>query len=360
MLVLKKLFLSWLCGKKKEEKKPPSSFDNILINARFKIGDTIMLFVLIREIKIHYPLVNIDILAGKDNYFMFKNNPHINKIICFGKNLQFVKNLLNLKQLQNKNYDIVIDVSSIKFGNYLYLKLLHAKYLITLKSSNRYGINNKHCYDSVLKILPKQHNLDHFLSVLPLLGISINSLTKKLEIYLDSEARNKAEQFINSIREKKKKIVLLNVDGSNDLRSISKKDIQDILLKISEQFQEIIVVILTMPPRRQEVQNILTTLKPNNILLSYHTKNIFDVMSLVDTVDIVVTPDTSIIHIASALQKPFIGIYSQNQENFYRFSPIADNYKLIFAPHKKENSIQNFDKRLLLKTLEELIHATHN
>ncbi len=357
MIAFKRLFLSFLC-KEKSNKTAPKLFQNILINARFKIGDTIILFALIREIKQHFPLIDIDILAGKDNSFMFENNPYVSETFTLYKWVKFKKSLFDLGKLRSKNYDLVVDVSSIKFGNFLYLKLLNSKYMVTLKSSNRYNISNDYCYDLVLRISPKQHNLEHFFSVLKLLHIHFNPSMKKLDIYLKEDALLKAKQFIEQIMPKKEKSVLLNIDGSNQLRSINTKDLQQIISDVANKFQNIIFIIISTPKRRKKIQALLDAQRHHNILLSYPTRDIFDVMALVNATDIIITPDTSVIHIASALKKPFIGIYSQDPTNFSRFSPIADNYKLIFAPNTKENSIQNFDHQLLLKTLKDMLHET--
>ncbi len=359
MLALKKLLLSLLC-KEVSKKEPPKLFKNILINARFKIGDTIMLFALIREIKKHNPSINIDILAGKDNSFMFDNNPYISEVFTLYKWVKFKKSIFELKKIRSVNYDLIIDISSTKFGNLLYLKLLNSKYMVTLKSSNRYNISNNKCYDLVLKILPRQHILDHFFSVLNLFSIQFDPSMKRLDIYLKDNTLLKAKQFIKRVVPKKEKSVLLNIDASSQSRSISTKDLQKIILDMADTFHKTTFIIISIPKRRKEIQAFLDTKQYDNVLLSYLLVDIFDVMALISNVDIVITPDTSIIHIASALKKPFIGIYSQNPTNFSRFSPIAKNYKLVFAPNTKENSIQDFDHQLLLKTLKDMLHETNS
>jgi ADP-heptose:LPS heptosyltransferase len=57
--------------------------------------------------------------------------------------------------------------------------------------------------------------------------------------------------------------------------------------------------------------------------------------------DIIITPDTSIAHIASAFNKPIVSLHENNQHSYQLFSPTSSLSKTVFATEK--NSLVGYD-----------------
>ena len=89
------------------------------------------------------------------------------------------------------------------------------------------------------------------------------------------------------------------------------------------------------------------------VVPSYKTKTILDVAALIKNLDIIITPDTSIVHIASAFDKPIVTIHEKNQDSFQLFSPTSSLNKTVFSP--KDNSIDGFDVEKVIEFSNELI-----
>jgi len=77
------------------------------------------------------------------------------------------------------------------------------------------------------------------------------------------------------------------------------------------------------------------------VISSYITKSILDVAALIDNLDLIITPDTSIVHIASTFNKPVITIHENNQDSFRLFAPTSDLSKTVFA--KSKNGLEDYN-----------------
>lgn len=72
------------------------------------------------------------------------------------------------------------------------------------------------------------------------------------------------------------------------------------------------MIILSLPSRQNEINDIILKENLSNCTLSYTTKTIFDATELIRSCDLLISPDTSFIHIASAIDLPTIGLFYKN------------------------------------------------
>ena len=83
------------------------------------------------------------------------------------------------------------------------------------------------------------------------------------------------------------------------------------------------------------------------------TKTIIDVAALIDQLDLIISPDTSIVHVASALDKPIVSIHENNKYSFRSWSPSSTLTKTVFSP--KDNSIDGFDVEKVIEFSSQLL-----
>jgi ADP-heptose:LPS heptosyltransferase len=86
---------------------------------------------------------------------------------------------------------------------------------------------------------------------------------------------------------------------------------------------------------------------------SYKTNTILDVAALISQLDLIITPDTSIVHIASAFNKPVVTIHENNQDSYQLFSPVSNLNKTVFSP--KKSTLEGYDIQKVIKYSNELI-----
>ena len=60
------------------------------------------------------------------------------------------------------------------------------------------------------------------------------------------------------------------------------------------------------------------------VVPSYKTASVLDVAALIQNLQLIITPDTSIVHIASAFNRPVISIHENNQDSYQLFAPKSE------------------------------------
>ena len=93
------------------------------------------------------------------------------------------------------------------------------------------------------------------------------------------------------------------------------------------------------------------------VIPSYETQSILHLAALVKELDLVITPDTSIVHIASAFDKPVISIHENNQSSYTFFAPTSALKYTAFA--KSKNGLVGYNTEKIIeytiKYLKEII-----
>jgi ADP-heptose:LPS heptosyltransferase len=81
----------------------------ILFIRNDKIGDAYVTLPVLRNLKLNYPSLTIDVLCSKRNYFVFKDQPYINKLHIYEP-----ENLNELeRKLKAEKYQAIVDLVSI-------------------------------------------------------------------------------------------------------------------------------------------------------------------------------------------------------------------------------------------------------
>ena len=83
-----------------------------------------------------------------------------------------------------------------------------------------------------------------------------------------------------------------------------------------------------------------------------------DAAALVEQLDLIISPDTSIVHLASAFDKPIVSIHENNKHSFRLWSPSSTLSKTVFAKSNYGLFDYNVDK--IIKYSLEFIRKLEN
>src|SRR6056297_159331 len=351
--MLLKLINYFIKKRKKINKFNFHGRERILLLPYNKIGDMILFTPLLKSIKKQYPKIRIEILAGKVSSSILINNPNVYKIHYLNENLSLISKLFKIIQLRKNRFDLLIDFSR-KISLYQYLKIL------LIKSKIKIGPHKLNYYEKIFNIKSSQlkkynilsenrknkHFSKYFLSLLDKTNIK-KPTSIKLELYFNEKNKSKPKKFLSKL---KQKLIGINIDGRTAQRTLKNEDIKEILPKLINNNTDYQIVIIYKKIRKKLFSEIKSKY-PNKVFLYPKTNSIHEIAYLIKNLSLIITPDTSIVHIASALKTKLLAIYSLNEGNYIRFHPINTTYKIIKGKNKKMNSIQNFDtKELILKT----------
>jgi len=324
-----KAFLLKLLTNKKNTFFDIKKTKSVLILKYDRIGDMVVSTPIFRELKLAYPNISISVLASRENRDVIKYNPYVDKIYTNYKN-QIFNDLPTLLKLRKKNFDVCIELEHSVIPHAIFrLQILNPKKIITIHKDGRYGVKGSDLklYDYFTKKDTKSHFGKIWLETVIFFGISPSSYS--YDFFLGDIEKEKAKNFAISLGKKIK--IGINLEGSFPEKSIRKIELEKICIGLYNNFTNIKIVILTQPDKLLETKKLILDLGLDYVVPSYSTESIIDAAALIEWLDLIITPDTSIVHIASAFNKPIVSIHENNKDSFRLWSPNSTLSKTIFA-----------------------------
>ncbi|MCK5667387.1 MAG: glycosyltransferase family 9 protein [Thiotrichaceae bacterium] len=193
---IKSTILKILSWRKNTGDINPENLQKILVVRLDKIGDTLCLLPMIRELKNAYPEATIDVYAGIHNYFMFKHTTYVNHVYIKYRKRNPVKSLFEIWRMRTNHYDLIIDTMEIKFQKVLSLIAIKPTWLIGSEGFvSRYGLKNTDIklYNHYIPF-KAEHMTDYLLSYLQPLGIRYKNIA--MEFPIGNESYTYAKSFL--------------------------------------------------------------------------------------------------------------------------------------------------------------------
>ena len=314
--------------------KKPVDFDiknvkNVLFFRYDRIGDMVIATPVFRELKLAHPQVKITILASKINEEVLINNPYVDQIVTNHKN-NFFSDLPLLLKLRKQKFDVCIEFDhSVVPHAIIRLKIIKPKKIISIKKDGRYGVsgNELSMYDVYTEKLKNRHFRDIWLETLS--PFNIKPKSNHYDLFCSDFQKKIAQNFLSNFP--KKFLIGINLEGAVKGKKIEDEDLEKICRGLNEANKNIQIIILSSPNKYQSYEEKIKNIALDYVVMSYKTDTIMDVAALITKLDLIITPDTSIAHIASTFNKPIVTIHENNKDSFRLWSPTSSLSKTIFA-----------------------------
>ena len=288
-----------------------------------KIGDMIINTLMFREIKKVYPNIEIGVVTRGANRQVIENNPNVDRVYDYDKNSKKLKKLA--REIKEESYDLLIDFSEVlRVKQMMFINLCNAKQNMGINKIewNLFDINIDYKED-------KKHITNRYAEVLKLMGIDKADLS--YDIYLTEKQEGLGKSFRESIPEEN--LVALNPYGASKYRTFNREKIMEICKKVLEDSKSAITFIFP-PEKRSELETIANELG-ERIYFCEDAKGIMDSAAVLKYSDMVITSDTSIVHLGVLLNKEMIAIYRSDEGtgeyNSIVWGPNSDKVRIIYS-----------------------------
>ena len=316
-----------------------------------RIGDMVITTPVFRELKLFFPEIKASVLASKTNQSVLTNNPYIENVYVNHKN-NFLSDLKILLILRKKKFDACIEFDhSVVPHAIIRLKIINPKIVISVSKKGRYGVNGDELklYDYFTEKPKDAHFRDIWLETLTPFGIKPKS--NHYDLFCTDVQKQVAYNFISKFHDKF--LIGINLEGAVKGKKIEFKDLEEICRRLVYVHNNIQVIILSAPNNFKRVGEMIRKMKLNHVVNSFKTNTIMDIAALIDQMDLIITPDTSIAHIASAYNKPVVTIHENNQDSYKLFAPTSNLNRTVFS--KSKHSLNGFSLNELIVHCLELI-----
>ena len=312
-------FLVRLLGLLVKRSRPlPASIDfssrKYLFVRQDRIGDVLVSTPLIHAMKDRYPKATVDFLLSSNNHFVLANEPLVRKRWIYNKTAASAIDIL--RNVRREQYDFVIDLMDNPSATSTVLcALAGGKWNVGLSKENAYT------YDISVPLLSRKdtHIIDRLAMLLTVFGIARNDVDLKVHYNLLSESRDFASGYLKDHGQRERTLIGINISPGEGTRFWGVENYQALIRWLRKEYEESPILVLYQPSDKSVAQTI--TQQFPEVLLSPETKTFDQFAALVHALWILITPDTSAVHLAAAFSIPSVVMYVQSNKDLRIWEP---------------------------------------
>ncbi len=271
------------------------------------IGDIVLTTPVIRCLRKKYPNAQIHFLTKVAFAPIVQANPNIDKVFAIEKSTKSVveklkkegyHHIIDLhKNLRSKKVIMALGVKATSFP-----KLNVEKFLMVKFKMNR---------------LPKIHIVDRYFEAVK--SLAINNDKEGLDFFIPEQEKIAAKNLPPQYN-------ALVIGAAHKTKSLTTPQ----LIKIAK--ESILPVLLIGGKKETEIANEITKVVGENAINTCGEYNLYQSASVIQQASCVITPDTGMMHIASAFNKKIISVWGNTIPAFgmYPYMPQQPNAFKIF------------------------------
>src|SRR3989344_5890980 len=285
----------------------PKKINRILVIELLQLGDVLVATPILKVLKEKYKHAYIDILVNPQTKILLEKNKNIDQAIVYSSWSE------TKRILKEKKYDlgIILHPGSLKISSLLLLG--GVKYRV---GATKVGIFSGKGFFLNKKVKPNrkwQHKIQDNLDVLRSIDIKLKE-NQKIEITIDQEAKKIVTKFLKQWKGKK---IIIHASSKHQ----SHKWMPERFARLADILVTKYKATILFTGTKSDVQEINYIM--SNMRYKEHAHNIAgrtkieQLIALTSEVDLVVTIDTSMTHIASATNTPIVVLFGPTVPVFW-------------------------------------------
>jgi heptosyltransferase III len=303
-----------------------------------RLGDMILTTPLFDALKRLFPEAHLTVIADEATEMIVEHHQAVDTVLQFRRGFLLMPGMV--RRLFQSRYDLYVDPKDHRSTTSRFIaELVRAERKMVHPSnigSDRSAIPLPHVD------LPG-HYTDLMLAPLQRLAPG-NSFSRRPSIHIPAKTLAKIDERINP---GDAGMVTVNISAGHSSRYWEPEKWEHLIASISTHHN---VGVISSPADRALADDICTTRSRTRTVT---TSSILEAAAVVARSVAVVSPDTSIIHLASAFNKPTVGLYPPIEWNAARFAPLADRYRIVMAPG--DGSVADIEVEPVVNAVNEVL-----
>ena len=299
----------------------------LILRTDGKLGDSITASYLIQGLRLHYQnKVHITVLSGPEFKPIFKGlvDDYIPLKINFLKSIKFILST-------NSHFEILINSSHILNPSSIVLsRFIRATRKMVMLNSRwklfsdhvNFDVNHDHItkrYDAILKLISTK---------------PIPPLTYSYQLDTQAIERVKIQLAEIKIKNNYEKLIVVNSFAGARRRNFNLDTTKTLIQLLAAAHPHSLIVSLANPGDLKILRQWALEIKSPQWMF-FNVGDLDFNAALIDRCDVVISPDTSIVHLACALNKKLVAVYRQDfgvEKNMKNWGPLNPNAIVDIAP----------------------------
>ncbi|RPI03067.1 MAG: glycosyltransferase family 9 protein [Ignavibacteriae bacterium] len=296
----------------------------ILFIRQDRIGDVLVSTPIFQSLKNHYPSAIIDVLLSTNNQFVLENDPLIRKRWIYKKKAAKIISLV--KSLRKEKYDFAVDLmDNPSVTSTIFCLLAGARWNVGIAKENHY------VYDFTVPMLSrsKTHIIDRIAQLLIPFRIDPASEDLAIRYWTKPQSDEFVDRFLSENQLCNQLLIGINISAGGAARFWGIDQYRRFLILLFEVYPEFHPILLYQPSDREKASAIVNN--NSHVLLSPVTNTFDEFAAFIKKLSVLVSPDTSAIHLASAFHIPSVVLYVQSDKSLRIWEPYGTDYEAVIT-----------------------------
>lgn len=326
-IFLKNLFLKWILfiGKRKKDNRKIvlKEGDKILCVRLNRIGDALVVTPLLHKMK-KITGCSISVLADRHNHFVFRNNPDIDEVIIFEKGSKGTKKII--RQIKKSGFKAVLDLhDDVSVTVSFLLTKLKTEYIAGLEKGNSAIYTH---------LAPRLSSIDHHviersLGLADLFEVTTgmdpdetNEDLSRIRYFPTKENISVTKKYFESKFEPGKFVVGINISAGSLARYWGTENFRHLVKYLKEKNIEYLLLCST--------RDIKLSLEIDPYSeRTYYTPDFGEFCAMIGRINLLFSPDTATVHLASIYGVPVFGLYVKYDTEDVIWYPYNTRYDAV-------------------------------
>jgi len=309
-----------------------SHIKKILIVRLGKIGDIVVTSFVFEVLKKTYPHLEIHLFTLDSNRDVLKYNPSLTKVFYTKKNISLY---LRLIELRNEHFDMILDFNdNPSTTSALIFKFVRGRF----KAGYNFSKYERYINYKITPLMKeKSHIVERMNNFLIQLGIETDEKFVKPFFFVGSQELSEVEFELASIR-MNKQLIAINISAGAKIRYWDIEKWKELLHSINDEYKNFTFFLLSTVEDQVMKHRLAESIRGVNCIAG-KLSSIQHFAAYIKSSNLLITPDTSAVHIASAFGIPTLALYPNPDWNYISWQPYHVAHRSIKSSSENVNDI---------------------
>lgn len=308
----------------------PSTVRSILLLRYDAVGDMVLTTPAIDLLRRHLPDASIDVVASPRNVTLVDRDPRFRHVYVYPGGGAEAFKLARI--LRPNRYDVVFGFVTSKMTKLGFLANAiggRRAVKVTQRHDDRSSL-----YSALfnLQLPPRSASRSAAANLATMVadtfGLPLDVAGVRLTLNLPDENLARARRFHDTLTPSP--FIVLNISSNDTYRRWSTERNAALVTAILARHPELRILVTSSPGDRDEAAE-LAALDPARVIVTPLTSDLLDVAAILEGAAIVITPDTSLVHLASAMDVPTVALYSRLTPRYHEWLPTGISYEAVVS-----------------------------
>ena len=316
-------------GRADLEALDPAGVSKVLFLRPEKIGDMVISLPVFDSLRDRFPHIKISVLASPRSIPLVKDDPRFDKVFIYRKRL--IRDIRELLSIRREKFDCILDMIDDDSVTTLFYSQLASRSGVRIgigKTEHAvfYDFNHRH-QDGV-----GEHIVDNTLKLLKPFGLNGTTIATYSPPFVSASAKNRIDRFLAGVLPEQVPVIGINLSAGKPNRIWPEERSLRLCQRLLDEDKNLHLIVIVAPDDRGRGEALLSKLDRRAVMVP-EGLSLIEVSDLISRLELLISPDTSLIHIARSFKVPVVGLYSRATKNFRRWQPYRQPDGAVVGEH---------------------------